>query len=114
MASHKIRGEMCEKNADQSQSVLSEVVDVTANVPFRIDYGRLTVRFDEVRRVRETRDEKSFDVHRTTFASECQEFTPRGKRAKARTGDRSKFVSTGMTFGSKRQPSALRAVSGEL
>ena len=95
MASHKIRVRMRQKNADQFQSVLCQVIDVTANIPFRIDYDCLTFRCDKVRRVREPRDEKSLDVHRTTLGSDCQKFTPRRKRAKARIGgDTSKYVST--------------------
>src|SRR5258708_22047827 len=75
---------MSQKNADRFQSVPCEVIDVTVNIPFRIAYDCLIFRCDKVRRLREPREEKSLDVHRT--GSDCQKFTPRRKRAKARIG----------------------------
>src|ERR1700722_1355795 len=64
---HEIGMGMRQKDPFQSEMVLLQIVYVAIHVPFRIDDDGFIFCCNDVRRVRQTGNKKSFNVHRWYF-----------------------------------------------
>jgi hypothetical protein len=67
VTSYKIGVRMHQKNVPQLETILGEMSQVSVYVPLWIHNGSLTSRCDDVRNVRQARDQESLDMHQASF-----------------------------------------------
>src|SRR6516164_7347917 len=110
MASHEIRVRMGQKNVPQFEPILSEIIQIPLYIAFWIDYNSFASRCDDVRSVRESRNKKSLNMHRTsirtmrpsspskrcrnTYAQALERFDCRPSSERARVSGLKRMVST--------------------
>src|SRR5258708_12662743 len=67
VTSNEISMRMSQKNPFQGQIILREIAQIAIHTPFRIDDNGFTLRSNDIRRLRQPGNKKSFNMHRWPF-----------------------------------------------
>ena len=63
MARYEVRMRVRQKNGFQAEIILGQIVYVAFDPPFRVDDDGFAVRYNDVRRMRQSGNKESFNVH---------------------------------------------------